>query len=111
LTNITTLKNFFYTVLAVIVLGYFTYKIFKRSLTGYLLRNNAIITKAIVINEKNYPPNQSVKPEFSYSYEFTVNGLSYTNNTHDTQVKPGDTVEVEYVKKLPSLNKPLHPKY
>jgi hypothetical protein len=104
------LKNLFYSFVAVLALGYFTYKVFKRALTDYYLKSNSIITKALVIDEKNYPPNQPVKPETTYSYEFIVNGTTYRNNSHDTQVRPGDTVEVEYVKNWPSLNRPLHPK-
>jgi hypothetical protein len=50
------LKNFFYGVLTVLVLGYFTYKILKRSLTDYFLKSNGRVTKAVVIDEKNYAP-------------------------------------------------------
>jgi hypothetical protein len=110
LTAMKQLKNFFYSVLVLLVLGYFTFKVFKRALTDYFLKSSGIVTKALVIDEENYPPNQSVKPVITYSYEFIVNGTRYINNSHDPQVRPGDTVEVEYVKNWPSLNRPIHPK-
>jgi len=54
--------------------------------------------------------NQPVDPKFSYSYQFVIKDKSYTGNAHDTTLKVGDTVEVEYNKYHPSINKPLHPK-
>ena len=54
--------------------------------------------------------NQPVAPKFSYSYQFVVKGEKYTGNAHNTGLKVGDTVEVEYNKDHPNINKPLHPK-
>jgi len=87
----------------------FFIQVTKRALTDHMLGNNAQHTKAIIIDEKNYEPNQPVKAEFSYSYMFIANGKQYTGNSHNTKLSIGDTVEVEYVKSWPSLNRPLHP--
>ena len=54
--------------------------------------------------------NQPVQPEFSYSYEFIVNGEKYTGNAHDITLSIGDTLDVEYNKEMPTINKPLNPK-
>ncbi|RZK70502.1 MAG: hypothetical protein EOO85_20975 [Pedobacter sp.] len=67
-------------------------------------------TEAVIIDEKNFMVNQPVDPDFSYSYQFVVNGEKYTGNAHDISLKIGDTVEVEYNKDYPNINKPLHPK-
>ncbi|WP_157580911.1 hypothetical protein [Segetibacter koreensis] len=77
-------------------------------MTNSLLKENAGQTKAVIINERNYMGNQPVHPKFSYSYEFTISGKKYTGNSHDTTLTIGDTVEVEYDKDMPSINKPLH---
>ena len=65
--------------------------------------------KAVIIDEKNYLGNNPVKPVYSYSYRFTIGGITYTNDSHNTNLKVGDSIEVEYVKNSPSLNKPLNP--
>jgi hypothetical protein len=75
-----------------------------------LLRNNPEVTKAVIINEKNILPNSYVTFPFSYSYEFKLNGKSYENDSHDTTLKIGDTIEVEYYKNWPSFNKAKNPK-
>lgn len=54
--------------------------------------------------------NHPVDPQFSYSYQFEIDGEKYTGNSHDPTPMVGDTVEVEYNKDHPGINKPLHPK-
>jgi hypothetical protein len=103
-------KNAFYILLTFLILGYFIYRIFHRVLTDYFLNSNAQITKAVIIDDKNYLPNSYVKFPYSYSYEFKINGKIYKNDSHDSTLKIGDSIEIEYYKKWPSFNKPLHPK-
>ncbi|RYU86909.1 hypothetical protein EWM62_17315 [Mucilaginibacter terrigena] len=91
-------------------LGYFIYKVALNSFTDNFLGDEPQITKAIIVDEKNYMENQPVKPRFSYSYSFTVNSKEYRGNSHDTTLAVGDTVEVKYNKEHPGINKPLHPK-
>ncbi|MDP4268307.1 MAG: hypothetical protein Q8880_12860 [Bacteroidota bacterium] len=97
-------------VLGVCLLIYCISVLSKRVLTDFLVDENAFHTKAIIIDERNYYPNQPVKHEFSYSYEFEVNGTKYTGDSHDLSLKVGDTVEIKYNKTFPCFNKPLHPK-
>jgi hypothetical protein len=89
--------------------GYFIFKIGQRSFTTQLLKSNAQITKAVIIDQKNYNPNDDVKPGFTYSYEFEIDGKKYFGDSHNKNVSVGDTIEIKYVKGLPSLNRPLHP--
>jgi hypothetical protein len=79
-------------------------------LSNNIKSNNSIHVKAIIIDERNYMGNQNVKPQFSYSYEFTVNGEKYTGNSHDTTLKVGDTIAVEYDKNQPSISRPINAK-
>lgn len=88
--------------------GYIGYKIIQRVTTDRLLKTEAVHVKAIVINKKNYMGNSPVSHEYSFSYEFTVGGKHYEGNSHDSNLKIGDSVEVTYVKDSPELNKPLH---
>jgi FtsP/CotA-like multicopper oxidase with cupredoxin domain len=86
------------------------YKIAFNSFTDHFLGDHPVLTKAVIINEKNYMGNQPVKPEFSYSYKFEVHGHKYTGNAHDNSLQVGDTVVVIYNSDHPAINKPLHPK-
>jgi len=94
----------------VILIGYLIYKIAMNSFTDHFLGDKPQTTKAVIVNEKNFMPNQPVDAQFTYSYSFKVNGENYTGNSHDTSVRPGDTIEIEYNKDHPGINKALHPK-
>jgi len=103
-------KNIAWIVLGILILGYAGYKIAVNSFTRHFLGINPQQTKAVIIAHRNYMPNQPIKAEFSYSYQFIVNGQKYTGNSHDTSVNVGDTVEIEYNKDHPNVNRPLNPK-
>ena len=104
------LQNFFWISLGIVSVGFFIYKVAKRAITDRILDNNAAHTQAVIINERNYEPNQPVKARFSYSYKFEINNEQYTGNSHDELLNIGDTVEIEYSKNNPNFNRPLHPK-
>jgi len=104
------IKNVAWVVLGVAIIVFFIYKVTRRAITDQLLESDAQHIKAVIIDERNYMGNQPVKPKFSYSYQFVINGVKYTGNAHDTTVRIGDTVEVEYDKNHPSINRPMHPK-
>ena len=108
--NINKIKNIFWIALGIGCIVFFIYKVAKNNYTDYLLKNKAQFTKAVIIDERNYLGNHPVKAEFSYSYRFEINGERYTGNAHDKSLRIGDTIDVEYVKDNPNLNKPLHPK-
>ncbi|MBB5644212.1 hypothetical protein [Pedobacter cryoconitis] len=103
-------KNIVWIVIGILIVGYVIYKIAVNSFTDSLLGNNPQRAKAVIIDHRNYMPNQPVKAEFSYSYQFMVNGEKYIGNSHDITVKVGDSVEIEYNKEHPNVNKPLNPK-
>lgn len=103
-------KDILITVSVFFIVGSVVHKMIHRAMTDHMLKTNSIIIKAVVIGEKNYEPNSPVKPEYSLSYMFNVNGTEYKNNTHDKNLKIGDSVEIEFVKGSPGMSKPLHPK-
>jgi len=104
------IKSLVYTILAIVILGSFFNKIIYRLLLSYMLKNNPKIIKAVIINEKNYSPNSYVTFPYAYSYEFKINGNVYKNNSHNPELKIGDSVEIEYNKNWPRFNKALYPK-
>lgn len=104
------IKDIAWIVVGFAFICFFIYKVTIRVLTDHLLKNNAQITKAVIIDERNYNGNSRVKLDFSYSYQFESNGKTYTGNAHDPSLKIGDTIEIEYVKDFPSLTRPVHPK-
>lgn len=101
-------KDFIGIIIVLLVIGSAIYKIAHRSITNHLVKDNAILIKAVIIDKKNFTGNDKVHPEFTYSYEFTINGKNYTGDSHDSRLKIGDSIEVQYVKDSPGFNKPLH---
>jgi hypothetical protein len=98
-------KNIFWIFIALIFVFYFIFKVGERVIKDHLLKGHSQTTKAVIIDEKNYFGNQRVKPEFSYSYQFEVDGKKYTGNSFNKTISIGDTLEIEYVKGMPSLNR------
>ncbi|OMP79385.1 hypothetical protein BW716_09830 [[Flexibacter] sp. ATCC 35208] len=85
--------------------GFFICKVGRRILTGYLLKHDAQRTRAVIIDEKNPTGNSPVSHDGSYSYVFYINGEAYTNDSQDSKFQIGDSVDVEYVKSWPFLNR------
>src|SRR5579859_6794944 len=104
------ITNAFWILLPIVLIGYLIYKIAVNSFTDHFLGNDPKIIKAVIIDEKNYKGNEPVHPTFSYSYQFEVDSKKYIGNAHDPTLMVGDTVEVEYNKDHPGINKTLHPK-
>jgi len=102
-------KDIIWIIIGSAILGFLVYKIARNSFTSQFMGSNPQRTKAVIIDYRNYMPNQPIKAEFTYSYQFTINGEKYTGNSHDMTVKVGDSVEVEYNKDHPSINKPSCP--
>jgi len=102
------ISNLFWILLGLSCFCYFIFLIGKRFLTDRISKSDIIYTKAVIINEKNFMGNRSER--FAYSYQFLINGEKYTGDSHDENLKVGDTVQIEYDKNHPILNKPLHPK-
>jgi hypothetical protein len=104
------LSNVFWLALGLGCVGWFIYKIGHRAVSDHLLDKESIRAKAVIINERNYMPNQPVRAGFSYSYLFKVDGVEYKGNSHDESLSIDDTIGIEYVKGHPDFNRPLHPK-
>jgi hypothetical protein len=99
------LKNIVTIIIFLVMFGYIFYKVGKKQLTGYLLKQNAQQTRAVIIDEKNYMGNSPVSHEGSYSYLFYVNGEAYKNDSKDLKLQIGDSIDIEYVKYWPSLSR------
>lgn len=104
------IQNLFWILLPLALVGYLIYKIAINSFTDHFLGSNPQHIRAVIIDNKNFMGNHPVDPLFSYSYAFKINGTQYTGDSHDITLKIGDTVEVEYNKDHPGINKPLRPK-
>ena len=88
---------------------YFIFLVSKRFLTDNISKENIEYATAVIINEKNYNGNDRVKFTFTYSYLFYVHGKSFKGDSQNETLKIGDSIEIEYDKTNPNLNKPLHP--
>jgi hypothetical protein len=100
------LKSFYFWGFISVVFLYFLFVIFKRQIQNYLLDSSGKITKAVIINKKNYFVNSPVSHEYSYSYAFTVGDKLYKGNSQNSRYNIGDSIVVEYAKDYPSINRP-----
>jgi len=105
-----TLKNIFWISIPFVLVGYIIYKIIMNSFAGSFMDSDPQHIKAVIIDKKNFMGNHPVDPLFTYSYSFTVNGVQYTGNSHDTSLHVGDSVAIEYNKNHPRINKPVQVK-
>lgn len=103
------IKDIAWVTFIIVVLGYFVYLFVKRSLTDHIPKDSPHMN-AVIIDSRNYNGNSPVRNDYTYSYSFNVNGKTYTGDSHDQTLKVGDSVEIEYNKNYPSINKPVHPK-
>ena len=104
------INNIAWLIFSAVMICYLIYLVGKRFLTDHISENNIRYTKAIIITQKNYDINNRVTSDYAYSYSFMINGKTYTGNSHDGTLRIGDSVEIEYDKDHPNLNKSLHPK-
>lgn len=104
------LKGVFWILFFLAVIGIFIFQIVRNIITDRILDRHSLVIRAVIINDKNYMPNQKVKPEFSYSYEFIINGKKYVGNAHDNSLIVGDSVDVEYDQFKPNINRARYPK-
>jgi hypothetical protein len=85
---------------------YFLFGIVLRgNLKNYLLNNNSEITKAVIVNEENYWGNSPVSQKFSYSYEFSVEGKKYREDSRNEKLRIGDSIIIEYVNSYPKFSR------
>lgn len=103
------IKNIFWLLFGITIIVYFIFKVSKRYQTDHISKENIQYVKAVIIDEKNYNGNEPVKPTFTYSYLFYANGKSFKGVSHNRNLKIGDSIEIEFDKNNPNLNKPLNP--
>lgn len=104
------IQNIAWIIVGIGVVLYVVVRIALNSFTGNFMGDEPQKIKAVIIDKRNYLPNQPVKSEFSYSYQFEINGKQYTGNSHNTGLKVRDSIEVEYNKEHPDINRPLKQK-
>lgn len=99
-----TVRFYFLWFLFVAFISYWAWIFISRGVKNHFLKSNSKTIKAVVINHRNYMGNSPVSHKFSYSYQFEVNGKSYTGDTHDSQLDIGDTILVRYASDYPIFN-------
>lgn len=103
-------RGYLIALISLTFLAAYFYGALKGMITAYLLKSRAVFIKAVVIDSKNYNPNSDIPDGFSYSYRFFINSVPYEGNALDKTLRIDDSVEVEYVRGLPSLNHAVHAK-
>ena len=105
------IKKHFWSIATFCIIIYTIHGFGYAFLNNQLVNENAIHTHGVIINEENVLPNGGhIGNQFTYSYEFVVNGSKYKGNSQDRSLKVGDSVDVKYYKNCPYFNKPAHPK-
>lgn len=88
--------------LLVILLFLFKEYIFYKPILIYFPKEEI---HGYIMNEKYYKRRGQFSGEFTYYYEFSVDGEKYSNPSYDEKYKIGDTVEVEYNNLFPFINR------
>jgi len=92
----------------ILVIGlilYIPYDLFMAYRRNNIPEDKIVHTKAIVIDEKNYFPNDYVEIRYTYSYKFEVNGKTYKGDSNNMTVHVGDSIDIIYNKDNPNINK------
>lgn len=101
------IKTYFTVVILIAFVAYWAWVFISRAVKIHRLKSNSKVVKAVIIDERNYMGNSPVSHEYSYSYQFEVNGKTYTGDSKDSKFKPLDTILVKYVTENPALNEPV----
>lgn len=63
-------------------------------------------TSGIIINKENWVYGKyHKKVAFTYSYKFTIDGKTYTEDSKENKHEIGERVEVEYLEFCPSISR------
>lgn len=95
-------------IIILIVIGislYIPYSLFMAYRRNNIPQDKIMHTKAVIIDEENYFPNDQVEFRYTYSYEFKVNGKTYKGDSNNMTVYIGDTIEIIYNKDNPNINR------
>jgi hypothetical protein len=92
-------KTWVWRILVVCVLGFaLRWLVFHN-----LLNHFGVQEKGVVVNVKNWYGKYS--KTFTYSYRFTVDGKTYTEDCKSNNHEIGEPVTVEYLDFCPSINR------
>jgi hypothetical protein len=106
-THSFSLQDWLGLVLLVLIPGYYLRTCMQGEIESRTLARESFITKAFVINKKNYFGNSPVSRQFAYSYRFNVRGKTYEGNSRDPSLHIGDTILIEYAPTNPAYNRVL----
>lgn len=77
---------------------------FRLNIYKSLLNRNSVEITAKIINDRNIISQSAIDPEYTYSYEFYVQGKPYFGDSRISDYKIGDTIQVEYWPSWPTVN-------
>lgn len=97
--------DYFYLLLGAVIIIYAAYRISYNAITNHILISETKQIKAVIGYDKNFTGNSPVSNTFSYSYVYTVDGVTYKGNSHDPKLQPGDTVNIVYSPEHPTMSK------
>jgi len=104
------MKDFKALITILFVIGlilYILYDLFMAYRRNNIPQDKIVHTKAVIIDEENYFPNDKVELRHTYSYKFKVNGKTYKGDSNNMTVYLGDTIEVIYNKNNPNINRTI----
>jgi hypothetical protein len=87
-----------------IIVLYFSFLGVRLLVKNYML-DHAVEVRAVIVGEKNFWGNSPVSHTFSYSYEFVFEGVKYRADSHNQNMKVGDSVLIEYSPLYPGFNR------
>ena len=104
---IKSLKKYTSLIVTLLIIAIFFYPFIKEWARRSSIKNSPKrFTKAIVTAKKAYDGNSPVSHSFSYKYKFEVDTKKYYGTSHNEQLIPGDTIEIEFVITNPDQNAP-----
>lgn len=84
---------------------YIPYDLFMAYRRNNIPQDKTVYTQAVIIDEKNYFPNDEVEFRYTFSYKFEVNGKTYKGDSNNMTIHIGDTIEIIYNKDNPNINR------
>lgn len=91
-------------IILVAILLYVAYDLISPSVYDYLLVRHGTCTKAVLTSSTIHVKYHKA----DFVYEFTIDGKAYRGNSLETDTaKVGDSVEIAYLKSMPSANRPI----
>ncbi len=100
------IKKKLFLIIALSPILYLIFGILKWPLYNTLLDNYSTKINATIINERNILGKGVITEMYTYSYEFSVNGKTYSGDSRKKGYKIGNKIEIEYLDVCPQINRP-----